>query len=415
MFDFRFLERRPIIVGLEIGTAKVCAMVGEINAEGALNVIGIGQSASRGVRKGEIVEANLTEEDVRHALAEAEHCADVEVRSVYLGVSGGHVVGFNNRGVQPIVSRDREITEDDVQDVIRNAKAINIPADHYVVHAVRQHFSVDDQDEIRDPVGMLGGRLEVEMHVVHGRTNRFQNAIRLVKGMHLEVEDIVFNGLASSLAVLTAEQKELGSLVIDLGAGTTEFVAYSRGVVKHTGVLAVGGDHVSQDLALGLKLPQGRAEKLKFEHGDAIFDATARGLSFTPQNELGLPERPINVEHLRCIMSLRLQETFEIIREEIEEAGWLSHLRAGVFLCGGGARIPRILELAERVFELPAFPGHARGVSGLASALDQPEFATAIGLVKFGAGQQRKKKARRDGPRWRLAKWSPARFLANLI
>lgn len=413
MFDFRFLERRPLIVGLEIGTAKVCALVGEITNEGALTIIGIGQSASRGVRKGEIVEPNLAEEDVRIALAEAERSADVEIRSVYLGVSGGHVLGFNNRGVQPIVSRDREISEDDVNDVIRNAKAINIPAEHYVVHAIRQHFSVDDQDEIRDPVGMIGSRLEVEMHVIHGRTNRFQNAIRLVKGMHLEVEDVVYTGLASSLAVLTAEQKELGALVIDVGAGSTEYVVYSRGVVKHTGVLAVGGDHVSQDIALGVKVPQGRAEKLKLEHGDAIFDEGARGLTFTPQNDLGLPERPLNIEHLRCVMSLRLQETFEIIREEIEEAGWLNYLRAGVFICGGGARIPRILELAERIFELPAFPGHARGISGLASTLDQPEFSTAIGLVKFGAGQQRKKVDR--GPFRRLASWAPTRFLFNLL
>lgn len=414
MFDFRFLERRPVVVGLEIGTAKVCAMVGEVNPEGGLTIIGIGQSPSRGVRKGEIVEGQLVEEDVRQALAEAEHSADVEIRSVYLGVSGGHVIGFNNRGVQPIVSRDREITQDDVNDVIRNAKAINIPADHYVVHAVRQHFSVEDQDEIRDPVGMLGSRLEVEMHVVHGRTNRFQNAIRLVKGMHLEVEDVVFNGLASSLAVLTAEQKELGSLVIDMGAGVTEYVVYSRGVVKHTGVLAVGGDHVSQDIALGLKVPQGRAEKLKLEHGDAIFDNTARGRTVTPPNDFGLPERAINVENLRCVMSLRLQETFEIIREEIEDAGWLNHLRAGVFICGGGSRIPRVLELAERVFELPAFPGNARGINGLASALDQPEFSTAIGLVKFGASQQNRKETRGGGLK-RLVSWAPIRMFLNLF
>lgn len=413
MFDFRFLDRRPLIVGLELGTAKVCAMVGEINAEGALTIIGLGQCPSRGVRKGEIVEATLAEEDVRMALAEAEHSADVEVRSVYLGVSGGHLQGFNNRGVQPIVSRDREIGEEDVHDVVRNAKAINIAADRYVVHAIRQHFSVDDQDEIRDPKGMLGSRLEVEMHVIHGRTNRFQNAIRLVKGMHLEVEDIVFNGLASSLAVLSAEQKELGTLVIDLGAGVTEYVVYSRGVVKHTGVLAVGGDHVSQDIALGLKMAQGRAEKLKLDHGDAVFDQTSRGQSVTPHNELGLPERPINIEHLRCVMSLRLQETFEIIREEIEKEGWMGHLRSGVVICGGGARVPRILELAERTFELPAFTGHASSISGLASALDQPEFATVIGLVKYGASQQRRKAAR--GPLQRLAGWAPARFLANLV
>ncbi len=414
MFDFRsFLDKRPLVVGLEIGTTKICAIVGEINPDGSPTLIGIGQAPSRGVRKGEIVDPALAEEDVRVALAEAEHSADIEIRSVYLGVSGGHILGFNNRGIQPIVSRDREIGEDDVHDVLRNARAINIPPDHYVVHAIRQHFGVDGQEDVREPVGMIGSRLEVEMHVIHGRTNRFQNAIRLVKGLQIDVEDIVFNGLASSLAVLTPDQKELGALVIDLGAGSTEFLVYSRGVVRHTGVLAVAGDHVSQDIALGLKLPQGKAEKLKIEHGDAIFDETARGLSLAPQSELGLPERPINIEHLRCIMSLRLQETFEIIREDLEEAGWLDHLRTGVFICGGGARTPRILELAERVFEHPAFPGQARGIAGLASSLDQPEFATAIGLVKFGANQHRRKADR--NPLRRLAAFAPARLFSHLF
>ena len=241
-----------IIVGLEIGTSKVCAVVGELGADGALNVVGLGQARSRGVRKGEIADAQLAEEDVRHAIVEAEQMADVEIRSVYLGVTGGHLRGFNNRGVHPVVSADREISEDDVQDVIKNAKTINLPAQNHVIHAIRQHFLVDGQDGITNPVGMLGARIEVDVHVVHGNLNRLQNAIRVVKGLQLEVDDIVFNGLASSLALLTNEQKELGSLVIDIGGGTTEYVVYANGIIKHTGVLAVGGDHVSNDLAYGL-------------------------------------------------------------------------------------------------------------------------------------------------------------------
>lgn len=384
-------DSSSIIVGLEIGTSKVCAVVGEFSAEGAVNIVGLGQARSRGVRKGEIVDAPLAEEDVRNAIVEAEQMADVEIRSVYLGVTGGHIRGFNNRGVHPIVSADREISEDDVQDVLKNAKTINLPAQNHVVHAIRQHFLVDGQEGITNPVGMLGSRVEVDVHVVHGHLNRLQNAIRTVKGLQLEVTEIVFNGLASSLALLTSEQKELGSLVIDIGGGTTEYVVYVNGVIKHVGVLAVGGDHVSNDLAYGLKVPLSRAEQLKLEHGSALLDDAAKGQTVTLSNELGLPFKTINLEHLRRIMSIRLHEIFELIAQDLEQAGLVDYLRSGVFLCGGGARIPEIAKLAEQVLLLPVSVGKTNSISGLKSALDQPEFATAIGLVKFGSFQQRKR------------------------
>src|SRR5437660_7306163 len=280
-----------IIVGLEIGTSKVCAVVGELSAENTLNIVGLGQSRSRGVRKGEIADAPLAEEDIRHAVVEAEQMADVEIRSVHLGVTGGHLRGFNNRGVHPVPSADREISEEDVQDVLRNAKTINLPAQSHVVHAIRQHFLVDGQDSIANPVGMLGARVEVDVHVVHGNLNRLQNAIRTVKGLQLEVDDIIFCGLASSLALLSNEQKELGSLIIDIGGGTTEYVVYANGIIKHTGVLAVGGDHVSNDLAYGLKVPLSRAEQLKIEYGSALVEESTKGQTVTISNELGLPVR----------------------------------------------------------------------------------------------------------------------------
>src|SRR5260370_22725833 len=261
-----------IIVGREIGTSKFCAVVGELPAEGALNGGGLGQARSRGVRKGEIADAPTAEEDVRQAVVEAEQMADVEIRSVYLGVTGGHVRGFNNRGVHPVVSADREICEEDVQDVIKNAKTINLPAQNHVVHAIRQHFLVDGQDGITNPVGMLGARVEVDVHVVHGNLNRLQNAIRAFKSLQVEVDDIVFNGLAASLAFLTNEQKELGSLVIDIGGGTTEYVVYANGIIKHTGVLAVGGDHISNDLAYGFKVPLSPAHPLKPDPSHAVVD-----------------------------------------------------------------------------------------------------------------------------------------------
>jgi cell division protein FtsA len=383
-----------IIVGLEIGTSKVCAVVGEQNADGALNIVGVGQSPARGVRKGEIVDAALAEECVRNAVVEAEQMADMEIRSVYLGVTGGHLRGFNNRGVHPVVSADREISDDDVQDVIKNAKAINLPAENTVVHAVRQHFLVDGHDGITNPVGMLGARLEVDMHVVHGNTNRLQNSVRLVKGLQLEVEEIVFNGLASSLALLTSEQKELGALVIDIGGGTTDYVVYSDGVIRHTGALALGGDHVSNDLGHGLKVPLSRAEKLKLEHGSALVDEAMKGRTLTITNELGLPLKTINVEHLQRIVSLRLEEIFQIIAQDLEQAGLVDYLRAGAFLCGGCARAPQIARLAEPVLQMPVSLGKTNSISGLKSALDQPEFVTAIGLAKFGSLKTRKREGK---------------------
>jgi len=383
-----------IIVGLEIGTSKVCAVVGEASAEGTLNIIGLGQARSRGVRKGEIADIPQAEDDVRNAIVEAEQMADVEIRSVFLGVTGGHLRGFNNRGVHPVVSADREISDDDVQDVIKNAKAINLPTENSVIHAIRQHFFVDGQDGVSNPVGMLGSRLEVDVHVVHGVTNRLQNSIRLVKGLQLEVEDIVFNGLASSLALLTGEQKELGALVIDIGGGTTDFVVYAEGVIKHTGAIAVGGDHVSNDLAYGLKVPLSRAEKLKLEHGSAFLDPECKGQTVSITNELGLVLKVVNIEHLRQIMSLRLEEIFQLIAQDLEQAGLADYLRAGVFLCGGGARIPKISKLAEHVLQMPASPGQTQSISGLKSALDQPEFVTAIGLAKFGSFKNRKRESK---------------------
>lgn len=390
MFD----PASSIIVGLEIGTSKVCAVVGDLSSDGALNIVGLGQSRSRGVRKGEICDPSMAEEDVRHAIVEAEQMADVEIRSAYLGVTGGHLRGFNNRGVHPVVSADREICEADVQDVIKNAKTINLPAQNHVIHAIRQHFHVDGQDGIANPVGMLGARVEVDVHVVHGNLNRLQNAIRTVKGLQLEVDDIVFNGLASALALLTSEQKELGSLVIDIGGGTTEYVVYANGIIKHTGVLAVGGDHISNDLAYGLKVPLSRAEQLKVEQGSALLDEAAKGQSVTIANELGMPLKVINLENLRRIMGLRLEEVFQLIAQDLDQANALSYLRSGVFLCGGGSRIAQVAQLAEQIFQMPASIGKANSISGLKSALDQPEFATAIGLVKFGSFQHRKRVAR---------------------
>lgn len=232
------------------------------------------------------------------------------------------------------------------------------------------------------------------MHVIHGKATRFQNAVRLVRTTQLEVNAIAFNGLATTLALLTAEQKEMGALVIDLGAGTTEYVVYSNTTIRHSGVLAVGGDHVSNDLAYGLKVPLSRAESLKREHGSAQVRAEAKGQVASLTSDIGQVIKTVNIEHLQKIMSLRLEEIFTIILHELEKAGLADFLRAGVFLTGGGSRVPGIDKLAERIFQMNVTHGHAMGLGGITSALDQPEFATAIGLVKFGAIEQNRRAAR---------------------
>lgn len=386
-----------VVVGLEIGTSKVCAVVGELHPHGALNIIGLGQARSRGVRKGEIVDNSAAAEDVRAALAEAEQMADVEIRSVYLGVSGAHIQSFNNRGRHTIPSHDRVIMEDDVRDVVGNARAFNLPADRHVIHVIRQHFIVDGQPGVIDPVGMPGAQLEVDLHVIHGITSRLQRPIRVVKSLQIEVENIVFTGIAASLAVLPPPDKQRGVLLIDLGAGITDYVVYTDGIVRHTGTLAVGGDHVTNDLACGLNVSQGRAEALKCTYGGAQVGPDVKGRTLSLPSDHGLPERPLNLEHLRRIMAARLEETFEIIANDLEHQHLIQSLHAGVVLCGGGARVPGITELAERIFGVRAVVGRTQTISGLVATLDQPEFATGIGLVRFGAFQQ---------PAARSARWT---------
>jgi cell division protein FtsA len=330
--------------------------------------------------------------------------ADVEIRSVYLAVSGGHIRGFNNRGFHPVASHDREIIEADVEDAIKNAKAINLPAENRIIHVVRQHFIVDGQEGMLDPVGMFGARVEVDVHVVHGLFSRLQNPIRAVKALQLEVEDIVFSGIASALSLLNTQQKELGTLVIDMGSGVTNYVVYSRGVIKHTGVLSVGGDHVSNDLAYGLKVPLGRAEQLKIDYGSALADDRCKGQSLALSNDLGMQERTISLENLRVIMSARIEEIFEVIAQELDETGVLNQIREGVVLSGGCSRMPDVQKLASRVFSLPVQIGRTNSISGLKSALDQPEFATGIGLVRFGYFEWKKRNSQKASIRGGLKK-----------
>ena len=388
--------RSKIIVGLEIGTSKVCAVVGELDDDGSLNFLGVGTASSRGsVRKGEIINTELAEQAIREALADAEEQANIEIGSVYLGVTGAHIKGFNNRGVHPIASVDREIDEDDIRKVVHNAQP-QLTADQNVLHTIRQHFGVDGQEGVESPEGRLASRLEVEVHVVCGQTTRIQNPVRVVKGLGIEVEDIAFNGRVCALAAVTPQLSEQGVILIDLGAGTTEYAVYLNGSLRHSGVLGVGGEHVSNDIGVGLKLSHGRAEKLKLEYGSAIPNPNVAGRTVNFSSDVGLDDKSVRVGHLHQIMNARLDELFCLIRNELMQEELLKCIHGGVLLTGGGAHTPQIDVLGKQIFKMDVIAGHDLRENGPNDILAQPEYTTGIGLVKYGAQQvnQRRKTSR---------------------
>ncbi len=390
-------DRTEIIVGLEIGTAKVCAVVGELSEDEGLHVIGVGQSLTAGaVRKGEIINAEVAEDAVRAALNEAEQQSDIEIGSVHLGVTGAHIKGFNNRGAHPIASVGREIDEEDVSRVVRGAQP-QLPADEEMLHTVRQHFRVDGQDDVQQPVGRVASKLEVDVHVVCGQRTRIQNPVRVVKGLGIDVEDVAFNGRVAALPILTSQLGEQGALMIDLGAGTTEYSVYLGGSMCHTGVLAVGGEHVTNDLAVGIKLTQTRAERLKLEQGSAVPDPRVAHRAVNFASEVGLDDKQVSVGHIQQIMHARLDELFRLIREDLEQNGLLRRINGSVLLTGGGARTPQINLLAHQVFELDVCLPHETDEAQEGGVLHQPECTAAMGLVKFGARQMRARARQRKG------------------
>lgn len=381
-------KREQIVVGLEIGTSKVCAAIGVITPTGGLQVLGVGSHPSTGVRKGEIVDLNLATREVREAVGIAEDVAGAEVSSVFLGVTGAHILGSTNRGVHPIASSDRAIGPDDVTAALSHAKLQNLPNDRWILHHVRQDFILDDQKEVKDPVGMLATRLEARVHVVTGHGLRVGNSIRALSDTQVGIDEVVFTGLSSAMTTLNRAQKEAGALVIDLGAGTTEFALYYRDILRHSGVLAVGGDHVTNDIALGLRIGTTLAESLKLEHGGAFVDDRCRGGRIEVPSETGTPSVH-SLEHLRRIQQARLEETFELVAQELGPL--LQWARGGVYLVGGGSRTPGITTLAQRIFQLPVHLGRCQDISGPGTDLEQPEYASVFGLLRYGALRMRQR------------------------
>ena len=381
------LAKDRIIVGLEVGTSKVCAVVGEVVDGGNILIIGMGQVASEGVRKGEIVNMEAATQNIHDALIQAEESADVEIRNVYASVTGGHLRCFNNRGSVVVTNEEREITEDEVRNVMLNAKAVNIPMDHVVLHAIRQRFYVDGADGIQTPLGMIGAKLEADVHVIHGIKTRLQNTIRCIKQVPLDVANIAVSSLASALAVLTTEHQQLGAVVIDMGGGTTDYIVYRDGTIQHTGVIAVGGDHITNDIATGLKIPMNRADALKIEHG--TLDALDVDETLSLKREVGLPDREVSKQQLGRIMSLRVEETLTFIKQDLDKHKLTDYLGAGVFITGGCARLRGLERLATTIFGLPVHIGHSHTVNGPTATIESPEYSTTIGLIRYAQGSQR--------------------------
>jgi cell division protein FtsA len=312
----------------------------------------------------------------------------VMIRSVYVAVAGAHIQSFNNRGCVLLPEECDEIDDQDIEDVKVNAREVSIPAPNAFLHSIIQHYHVDGQDGVLSPVGMLGQKLEADFHIIHGVRTRIQNTIRCVMELPLEVEDVVFGALASAQVVLTQHQKNLGALVIDIGGGTTDYILYVDGAVKQSGVFAVGGDHITNDISMGLRIPMTRAEKLKTEEGSCVLGNCLPGETILLKDDSGFAGKEIERETLNTIIHLRLRETFELLKRKLEEESFINFTGAGIFITGGCSLLNGIDHLAGEVFEMPAHVAHAQTMSGLTSAFENPQFSTAIGLIKYAQAVQ---------------------------
>lgn len=386
------MTSEDIVVGLEIGTSKVCAVVGETRHDGTVKVLGVGQAPSRGVRKGEIVDFDTAGKCVREALADAEEKSDVMIRSVFLAVTGAHIESFNNRGAVSIPEEREEICEEDFEDVQAAAREVSLPSPNIFLHSILQHYYVDGQDGILNPIGMMGGKLEADFHIIHGVGTRIKNSVRCVKELDIEVEDVVFAPVAAAQVVLDLNQKNQGALVVDMGGGTTGYVVYSDAAVNQSGCLAVGGDHITNDISLGLRIPMARAERLKVDEGSVILGASMPGETVVLKDETGFAGREIEREMLNTIINCRVRETFELLKRQLADTSQLDFLAAGLLLTGGCSMLKGIDHLAEEVFGIPVHLTHAQTVSGITSAFENPQFSTAIGLIKYAQGMQGEKR-----------------------
>ncbi|MBU1161766.1 MAG: cell division protein FtsA [Proteobacteria bacterium] len=380
-----------IIVGLDIGTTKICAVVGEITGD-KINIVGIGTHPSIGLRKGVVVNIESTVESIQKAIEEAELMAGCEISSVYAGIAGGHITGFNSRGIVAI--KGPEVTQQDVDRVIDAARAVAIPMDREVIHVIPQEFMIDEQGGIQNPVGMSGVRLEAKIHIVTGAVTSAHNIVKSANRSGLDVCDIVLEPLASGEAVLTDEEKDLGTALMDLGGGTSDLAIFSGKNIKHTFVLSLGGNNLTNDISIGLRASMADAEKIKKKYGTCIPMSVSADETIDVPGMGGRKPRKLQRQILGEILEPRMEEIFSLIKREIYRAGMEKIITSGVVLTGGTSLLEGVTDIAESVFDLPTRLGTPRGISGLTDVVNNPMYATAVGLVLYGARNQPKKKFR---------------------
>ncbi|MGH7274825.1 MAG: cell division protein FtsA, partial [Nitrospiria bacterium] len=375
------------LVGLDIGTTKICAVVGEWVDETRVDIIGIGTSPSRGLRKGVVVNIESTVESIKKAIEEAELMAGVQINSVYAGIAGSHIKGFNSRGV--IAVKDHEVTRADIDRVLDAAKAVAIPLDREVLHVLPQEFIVDDQDGISEPLGMSGVRLEAEVHIITGSVTSAQNIVKCVNRAGLEVAEMILQPLASSESVLTADERELGVAMVDIGGGTTDIATFMEGSVWHTAVIGIGGHHLTNDIAVGLRTPAAEAEKIKRRYGCAMTSLVRDEETIEVPSVGGRPPRVLSRQLLSEIIEPRAEEIFSLVGREIKKTGHGEMVASGVVITGGSAIMEGMSEFAEKILDLPVRRGVPSHVGGLLDVVSSPMYATGVGLILYALrGQQ---------------------------
>ncbi len=401
-------KKDEIIVGLDVGTHKVVAVVGEVKHDGSLDIIGVGTALSGGIKKGVVVNVNETMEAIQKAVHEAELMAGCTVNAVHVSVSGAHLKSFNNRGV--VAVQNREVTDHDVDRVLENAKAVQIPADRQIIHTVPQEFLVDDNDGIEQPVGISGVRLQVNVHIVTALNSGVQNVVQCAERAGLHVLKTSAEMLASARAVLENDEKELGVVVVDIGGGTTDIAIFHNGFVVHSAVLPVGGDHITNDIAVGLRTPKAEAERMKMQHGCALSHLVADDENIEVAS-VGGREPIARKRKLLCdIIEPRMEEIWRLIEREIQASNFADVLGSGVVVTGGTAMLPGVCELGEDVLGLPVRIGYPRRVGGLRDMVHSPSFATALGLVMQGADEESERNRSASG---RHAKTKEGGFFAK--
>lgn len=375
-------DSRNLVVGLDIGTSKIVCIVSEVTPDGRLEVIGMGSSPSRGLRRGVVVNIESTVNAIQRALEEAELMADCKIREVYTGIAGSHIKSFNSHGMVAI--KDKEIGQLDVDRVVETARAVNIPMDQQILHTIPQEFVVDGQEDVSDPLGMSAIRLEVKVHIVTGAVSAAQNIIKCVRRCGLEVADLVLQPLASAMAVLTEDEKELGVCLVDIGGGTTDIAVFTDGAIRHTAVIAVAGDQVNNDIAVALRTPPKEAEDLKIQHGCALRQlADAREMIEVP----GIGDRPprtLSRQTLAEFIEPRMEELYSLVQAELRRSGFEELLSSGIVITGGTAAMQGMVELGEEVFHMPVRLGYPRYDGGLSDVVHNPRYATAVGLLMAG-------------------------------